>query len=130
MCYTFSNFTGVYEQEWFLEMAIGFNLIDVVDENVDPDVGVWKLWELSVWYFYKHWQCIYCRWCLCHVTWFFTIVESGCFVLVVVVVEVVEVEVVLEVVVVVVYYSYVTYKVKNFNVFMLSLLFKCHSTFI
>ena len=62
---------------------------------------------------------------------FFTIVESGCFVLVVVVVvEVVEVEVVLEVVVVVVYYSYVTYKVKNFNVFMLSLLFKCDSTII
>ena len=43
MCYTFSNFSGVYEQEWFLEMAIGLNLIDVVDENVDSAVGVWKL---------------------------------------------------------------------------------------
>ena len=44
MClYTFSNFSGVYEQERFLEMAIGLNLIDVVDENVDWDVGVWKL---------------------------------------------------------------------------------------
>ena len=40
MCYTFSNFSGVYEQEWFLEMAIGLNLIEVVDEDVDSDVSI------------------------------------------------------------------------------------------